>query len=206
VSEKRLTEEHKRKISEAHKRRGTVPPSRKGVVLSEEHKNNMIKSWTEERRGAMRIRMTGKNNPMKRLDVIEKHKKACEGNGPGFGTDHHLYGTKPSEESKRKGSATRQGISFDEWTHYVSFDPYHSSFNEALKESIRNRDERKCVLCDKSEILNGRRLANHHINGDKMDCRKENLASLCILCNNKNDTIEKEFLIMSKLGGVSHFA
>lgn len=73
-----------------------------------------------------------------------------------------------------------------------------------MKEKIRNRDNRVCVLCGKSEIENGERFSVHHIDGDKMQgCngKKWYLASLCKLCNSKKDTIEKEFLIVSKTIG-----
>lgn len=100
-------------------------------------------------------------------------------------------------------SATLQGVSVDEWSGYVSFEPYCDKFNFRLKEKIRNRDNRTCQLCGKSELLNGRRLAVHHIDGDKMQgCngKKWYLGSLCMSCNFKKDTIEKEFLIISNIG------
>ena len=93
-------------------------------------------------------------------------------------------------------------MSLDEWEEYVSFEPYCRLFNEKKKEEIRNRDNRVCRLCNKNEILNCRRLSVHHIDGDKMQgCndKKWYLASLCLSCNTKKDTIEKEFLIVSNM-------
>jgi len=109
-------------------------------------------------------------------------------------------GKKKSEEHKQKISAARQGISLEEWMGYTSFAPYCHLFDFELKEKIRNRDGRKCVLCGKSEILNGRRLSVHHINGDKMQgCNGKPwyLCTLCQSCNTKTDTLEKEFLIVA---------
>jgi len=116
----------------------------------------------------------------------------------------YMTGQRHTEEARRKVSATKQGIRLDEWSVFSSYEPYPVIFNFGLKEEIRNRDNRMCVLCGKSELLNcGRRLAVHHINGNKRDCSKTNLVSLCISCNSKLDTIEKEFLITLKLGGIN---
>jgi len=98
----------------------------------------------------------------------------------------------------------RQGEYNSAWKDGASFEPYCPKFNFEMKEKIRNRDNRVCVLCGKSEIENGQRLSVHHIDGDKMQgCngKKWYLSSLCKSCNSKRDTIEKEFLIVSKTIG-----
>ena len=72
--------------------------------------------------------------------------------------------------------------------------------NPKWVREIRNRDERKCIICGKCEIINGRRMSIHHIDGDKMQgCNgaKWRLCALCHSCNSRPDTIEKEFLIVS---------
>ena len=86
------------------------------------------------------------------------------------------------------------------WRGGASFEPYCPAFNDQLKESIRNRDDRTCVFCGKGEIQNGERLSVHHIDGDKMqgcDGTKWHLCALCRSCNSRPDTIEKEFLIIT---------
>ena len=111
-------------------------------------------------------------------------------------------GTKHTEAAKRKMSALRQGILPKDWNGYIRYLPYCSKFNSKLKEQIRNRDNRTCVLCGKGEIQEGRRLSVHHIDADKMQgCngQKWYLCALCVSCNSKSDTIEKEFLIVSNL-------
>lgn len=87
------------------------------------------------------------------------------------------------------------------WRDGKSFEIYPAVFNFELKEEIRNRDNRTCQLCGKSELLEGRRLSVHHINGNKLDCRKNNLVTLCNPCNSKSDTVEKEFLLIVNIGG-----
>ena len=121
------------------------------------------------------------------------------------GENNPFWKKKHSEITKRKISATHQNLSLNEWRNYVSFEPYCPKFNTELKEEVRNRDERKCQLCGKSEILNGSRLDVHHIDGDKMQgCngKKWHLISLCKKCHHSKNTLEKEFLIVSNHGGV----
>ena len=109
-------------------------------------------------------------------------------------------GRRHSTKTRRKQSASHYGNKNPAWKGGVSFEPYCSGFNEVLKEKIRNRDNRVCQQCGRSEILNGgKRLTVHHINGDKMDCRKSNLIAVCNSCNSKIDTIEKEFLIVTNI-------
>lgn len=112
-------------------------------------------------------------------------------------------GRKVSEEARRKQSASRRGIPYDAWSGYSSFEPYCYLFNFEKKEEIRNRDNRVCQLCGKSEIENGRRLSVHHIDGDKLQgCngKEWSLLSLCQACHNGNHNAEREFLIVANMG------
>ncbi len=47
------------------------------------------------------------------------------------------------------------------------------------------------------EIENGRRLSVHHMDGNKMNCERSNLAALCVSCNSEaeRDLLFYEFLI-----------
>lgn len=68
---------------------------------------------------------------------------------------------------------------------------YDKSWNEELKEFIRNRDNRQCQYpdCDCSDIGKSSRLHVHHINRDKKNCNTYNLISLC---NSHHATIEDD--------------
>lgn len=154
----------------------------KGRIKSKEYRQHI----SEARMGWIFTKKTRKIMSISRKSYIRKH-------------GHNLRGTKCDEKTRRLISATRQGISIDEWDGFVSFEPYCNLFNESLKEKIRNRDNRVCQLCGKSEIENGRRLSVHHIDGDKMQgCngRSWYLVSLCLACNSRKDTLEKEFTIV----------
>ena len=157
-----------------------------------------IKYWLDKHGITVRSRSEAKktyrfteehrNNLSKaRLNYMKKH-------------GHPFDGLKLSLEHKRKISATRQGIIIEDWDKFISFEPYCPKFDIKLKEKIRNRDERKCCICGKSEILNGERLSVHHIDGDKMqgcDGKKFYLSALCRRCNARKDNDEKEFLIVA---------
>ena len=74
------------------------------------------------------------------------------------------------------------------WKGGTSFEPYCSSFNKVLKEEIREKHNRLCFLCSKTEEENGQKLAVHHINGDKMagcNDKKLLLVPLCRECHGK---------------------
>lgn len=112
----------------------------------------------------------------------------------------NLAKAQASLEVRKRKSATIRGISLDEWDGFSSYEPYCDKFNDKLKERVRNRDHRVCRLCGKSEILEGKRLSVHHIDGDKMQgCNEKNwyLVALCSRCHGVKDTPEKEFLIVT---------
>ena len=69
------------------------------------------------------------------------------------------------------------------WKGGLSFLPYCSKFNERLKESVRERDSRKCQICGKTEEENKKKLSVHHVHYDKENCYPD-LLSTCIGCNN----------------------
>ena len=70
------------------------------------------------------------------------------------------------------------------WKGGVGFAPYCYKFNNKLKESIRERDNRTCQLCGIKENEGRRRLDVHHIHYDKPNCEPD-LVSLCRSCHTK---------------------
>jgi hypothetical protein len=59
--------------------------------------------------------------------------------------------------------------------------PYPREFSHSLRESIRKRQGRRCLLCDAKE--NGKKLDVHHINYDKHNNSPLNLVALCHTCH-----------------------
>lgn len=60
---------------------------------------------------------------------------------------------------------------------------YPPEFNEDLRERIRDRDDRCCMMCGIPEYQCDKRLDVHHINYDKQDSDPSNLVALCVRCH-----------------------
>lgn len=73
------------------------------------------------------------------------------------------------------------------WQGGKSFEPYGLEFNNDLKEVIRNRDRRKCFICEISELDTREKLHCHHIDYDKTNNNPSNLISLCRSCHLKTN-------------------
>jgi len=91
------------------------------------------------------------------------------------------YGLSISE--KRKGKFKKEDN--PNWHGGVSKEPYPFDFDKELKESIRKRDNYKCLLCGKPEIEDMKKLHIHHIDYDKKNLDPKNLISLCNSCHSK---------------------
>ncbi len=95
------------------------------------------------------------------------------------------YGEEKSFLLRKQISATLQGININKWTRFTGFDPYTLDFNEQFKENVRERDDRCCVLCIKTEEENDKKLDIHHIDYNKLNSFVQNCVSLCKNCHPK---------------------
>jgi len=68
--------------------------------------------------------------------------------------------------SKHCRAADRTGERSANWRGGISFEPYCDRFNDSLKEYIRNKFNRKCVICGSQHTR--RNLSVHHIDYNKM--------------------------------------
>lgn len=71
-----------------------------------------------------------------------------------------------------------RGEKHPSWQGGVSKLPYSFEFNKCLKENIKKRDNWTCQKCDKKNDL-----VIHHIDYNKMNCKPNNLITLCRSCN-----------------------
>ena len=122
---------------------------------------------------------------------------------PKFICGHHMTGIPKSQKHKIKLSQIKLGIKRPEnviikmrktksgqccgkdnpnWHGGISFEPYCEKFNEPKKEEVRERDNRVCQECGKTEKENKQKLSVHHIHYDKPNCDPD-LISLCRICN-----------------------
>jgi hypothetical protein len=76
------------------------------------------------------------------------------------------------------------------WKGGKSFESYCFKFNERFKEYIREKFNRKCFICGKTEEENKRRLCVHHVDYNKNSiCNGKEWAfvSLCTYHHNKTN-------------------
>jgi len=73
------------------------------------------------------------------------------------------------------------------WRGGKSFEKYGTKWTKKLKEFIRNRDNRTCRECKKTEDELAYLLSVHHIDYNKKNNSKDNLISLCRSCHSKTN-------------------
>ena len=79
------------------------------------------------------------------------------------------------------------------WRGGITRGPYCNKFNEECRESNRNKFNRICFLCGKSE--GRRKLSVHHIDYNKMQgCETEwQLVPLCGRCHSKTSSSKRDY-------------
>jgi len=197
------TEETKQKIHENH-------PN-----FSGENHPMFGKHHSEETKQKMSDAKSGENHPMFGKHHSEETKeKISNGN----------KGKIISDKAKEKMRLAKEGMFLGEdnpnygkglfgeenpnWQGGKSFGKYCPKFNKPLKKQIRNRDNRTCQLCGKTEEENVQ-LNIHHIHYDKENCYPD-LITLCRSCNSKvnfnRDYWEEYFMkILEEKGLLNYF-
>ena len=199
-----VSEEHKRKLSEFNKgktlsleTKRKIGEASKGNKYSLGYKNHLGHKHSEEVRKRISEAHKGKR-------LTEEHKRKLSESNKG---NKYSLGYKHTKEAKRKiGEASKgkkYGLGYHHteeakrkigkasWMGGISFEPYGLSWTKQLKESIRERDNNVCQLCNKHQSQLKRRLAIHHIDYIKTNIFTFNLISLCVKChgltnNNRN--------------------
>lgn len=94
-----------------------------------------------------------------------------------------------SMETRIKQSCAKQGISLDEWDGFVSRGEYCEKFDEACRERCREKYDRLCFMCGKTEEENKQKLSVHHVFKNKnagCDDSKLELIPLCVSCHSSS--------------------
>ena len=191
------TKDHKRKISEAQKGEkgywyGKSRPEKTKMRMKESRKQYFIK-YPEVRkeigeRSKGNTNTLGKHWKVKDTSKVSRYwlgKKRSPETIEKFKKSH--LGHKNSEKSKEMARKRWLGDKNPNWANGISFEPYGLEFNEDLKEVIRNRDRRKCRMCEKTELENKKKLDVHHIDYNKRNNNPNNLISLCMHCHRKTN-------------------
>jgi DNA-directed RNA polymerase subunit RPC12/RpoP len=99
-----------------------------------------------------------------------------------------------------------QGENHWNWQGGKSFVEYPASFNDSLKRRVRERDGFECVNCgcSQEECLSqhDKKLAVHHVDGDKSNTSLSNLISLCTSCHVNHHNSGLELVINDRFKGV----
>jgi len=180
----KMREETKKKISLALK----------GRIISKEHRKNLSKA------------LRGNKNCLGRKHSVETKRKISETEKGKFVSEktrekqRNIKLKNPSMYwlGKKRPKKTRDKISKNltgrfgkekspSWKGGISFEPYGLEFNEDLKEVVRNRDRRKCQICEKTELENGAKLDCHHMDYNKKNNNPNNLIALCHICHTKTN-------------------
>ncbi|MFW6233261.1 MAG: HNH endonuclease [Nanoarchaeota archaeon] len=150
-------------------------------------------------------RVKGDKNPSTNKEVAEKISKSLKkylSENPRLKEKNGMFNKKHTDEYKKKSSESKKGKwSYDingykkllertprgenhpNWLGGVSKLPYPFGFDKKLKKIIKERDEKKCMICDKQT----QKLCIHHIDYNKDNINEENLISLCVNCHSKTN-------------------
>lgn len=167
-----------------------MKPWNTGKIMTEEHRKNMsnylkgmkMPKRTKEHTEKLRLCHLGKKRS------IESKRKMSIAK---IGKPSNRQGKKLTIEQRKRLSIAHIGIQAKEkhpnWLGGKSFEPYGLEWTNQLRQSIRERDNHVCQLCNKHQSQLKRILCIHHIDYVKTNNFTFNLVSLCITCHVKTN-------------------
>lgn len=131
------------------------------------------------------------------------HAEKMKMKGLMLGEKNYWFGKKNPKIAK--WNKEHSGKKSPSYKNGKSYEPYSIEFARIRRNGdIRKRDGYVCQKCELPEIgeIDNRRLAIHHIDGDKDNNNHDNLITLCIKCNNKVKKNHKKWIhyFQKKLG------
>jgi hypothetical protein len=208
-------DEWRKKISESTKKAMARPEVKAKITGINNH--NFGKHPSKETlKKLSEVRLGKKRKPFseewkKKLSEAHLGKKQSEEHRKHIG-DGHRGKHHPPEWCENISKAQRGEKSWN-WQGGKSFEPYCEKFNKEFKERVRAFFGYKCVECGKNTEDNGKALAVHHINYDKMVCCNDVKPLFVALCCSHNNTAnfnremwEQHYtnLINEKYGGLCY--
>jgi len=161
--------------------------------ISDSEKGKIV---TAETRKKISDALKGKPSPTKgKIVTAETRKKLSDA---ATSKTSPMKGIPRTDETKMRASATKQGISYDEWESFACESLYCPKFNEACRESNREKYDRKCFICGMTEEENGQKLSVHHVDMRKSQGCDSNW-KLVPLCKHHHATSHNDELI-ARLG------
>lgn len=118
----------------------------------------------------------------KRPKTIFKSCEVCSTEYAVFRSHAHRHHCCSKACSAKRRAPLSSGAKNPNWSGGLSRLPYPWNFRE-ISKTIIQRDGHKCQNPDCAGT--DPRLTAHHINYQKLDCRPENLITLCSACNSK---------------------
>lgn len=160
--------------------KGIKMPPEVGKKIGEANKRRV---WTEESRLKRHNYM---KNYIASKETREKLSQSLKGHS--VSDETRLKIAKSLNKGLYKENVDVLGLGW-----YVKSNGYGIEWNDKLKEKIKQRDGYRCMNpgCKGED----KRLSVHHINFNKIDCREENLITLCNVCNVKAN--KKRYLHMT---------
>ena len=150
---------------------------RKISIALKDNKNAFGNKHTEESKKKMRESLNKTAFKRGMIPWNKGTKGICKPNSGSFNKGQH-----PSLETEFK----RERMLLEKhpnWQGGKSFEPYDLAWTKQLKQSIRERDNNVCQLCNKHQSQLKRELDVHHIDYVKTNSFTFNLISLCINCH-----------------------
>jgi len=168
-------------------RKGRARNLCKSCVMSGERNPRFGKPMLPQNKKALIKSHTGENHWCFGKHLSAEHRKKISDNHADVsGANHPLYGTHLSQIHKQHISAGRVGIEYGEWSDYANPSKYCSRFDETCREHNRDRYDRKCFICGKTEEQNDIRLSVHHVDRNKdqgCDGHDWRLIPVCKVCH-----------------------
>ena len=141
------------------------------------------KHHSEETKEKIRRKNTG---TVKSKESKEKQREKMKGRKRSKEYCENISKAKMGDKNPMFG---KKGEDHPSWKGGISFEPYCPKFNEAFKEKVRERFNRECFLCGKSEANDGRKLSVHHVQYNKNcgcdDELKCDFVPTCMSCHAK---------------------
>ncbi len=165
----------------------------KNPFYGKHHEEGKSKVKSDEYREAARLRYKGKKLKDILVNVsLEEHLKLRSDRFKG--KNNPMYGKPRPEYLRRRISEKMSGSNNPNWKGGISLLRYPTRFrNFHFKESIRERENRKCFICGVHESELGRRLDVHHIDYDRFNLDKNNLVALCHSCHIQTNYGNRDF-------------